>query len=107
MSIQVQESDDAHGPQASALIQAIEPMVAGLRKEESQLRKEIRRLRSRHKEMANLSMAEAAEMAGISERMLQTLVHDGEVPSMKIGRRRLIPYEAFTAWLRRQVEASK
>lgn len=77
---------------------------SALREEVHQLREEVRSLRGQRDPERNLSTDEAAEIAGISSRKLEELVHSGEVPSLKIGRRRLIPNRAFRAWLRSQAE---
>ncbi len=47
------------------------------------------------------SPAEAAELLGISRAKLYQLLDDGTVPSLKLGRRRLIRAEALSATLER------
>lgn len=47
----------------------------------------------------------AAEMLGISRGALYPLVMAGDVPSFKIGRRRLVPVEALRSWAAGQVDA--
>jgi excisionase family DNA binding protein len=101
----IQIEDNGGDPAvAAALRDAIEPIVDDLRDEIRALRDDVRQLRGERSSAAMISMSEAAAIAGISERTFQTLVHEGVVPSAKIGRRRLIPKEAFRAWLRRQIE---
>jgi excisionase family DNA binding protein len=46
----------------------------------------------------------AAEMLGISRGALYPLVMAGDVPSFKIGRRRLVPIEGLREWAATQVE---
>lgn len=45
------------------------------------------------------SKAEAAELLSISERVLDRLIADGIVESVKIGRRRLVPDDAMDAYI--------
>jgi excisionase family DNA binding protein len=47
-----------------------------------------------------VSIAEAARRLGISARTLATLVARKELPSRKIGRRRVIPVKALEQFLR-------
>ena len=51
-----------------------------------------------------LSPAEAALSAGLCERTLSDLVVSGEIPSVKVGRRRLIPVRELRKWLSRRSE---
>ncbi|MCH8270017.1 MAG: helix-turn-helix domain-containing protein [Planctomycetes bacterium] len=46
-----------------------------------------------------MSIREAAEFLGISERLLWTLADDREVPSLRIGRRRLFRRAALIRWI--------
>lgn len=48
----------------------------------------------------------AAEQLSISERVLADLIRTGEVESVKIGRRRLVPHDALTAYIERLRRAS-
>ncbi len=48
-----------------------------------------------------VSVPEAARRLGISPRTVATLVARKELPSRKIGRRRVIPVEALEKFLRR------
>ena len=53
------------------------------------------------------SPAEAAEVLGISRARLYLLLEDGTIPSVKLGRRRLIRREALVGLLDRlEAEAS-
>ena len=45
------------------------------------------------------SIAEAAEVVGLSERKLRELLMQGEIASRKVGSRRIIPRRALEAWL--------
>lgn len=40
-----------------------------------------------------LTMAETAELLRVSLRQIKTMVADGRITSVKLGRRRLVPYE--------------
>ena len=71
------------------------------------LEEKIDALRGQKDEGRNLDVSEAAEIASVSRRKMDNLIHAGEVPSLKIGRRRLIPNRAFRAWLRRQAEVQR
>ncbi len=42
-----------------------------------------------------LSLTEAAQIVGVGITTLKSLVHDGELDSVKIGRRRLVPSDAI------------
>ncbi len=48
-----------------------------------------------------VNMAEAARRLGVSPRTVATLVARKELPSRKIGRRRVIPIRALEEFLRR------
>jgi len=47
-----------------------------------------------------LSILQASKEIGISQRALQDLALRGEVPSVKIGRRRVFPRDLLATWLR-------
>ena len=46
-----------------------------------------------------LSMREAAKAIGVSERTLWEYVNRGDMPSLRMGRRVLIPVGSLRAWL--------
>ena len=46
-----------------------------------------------------LSVAETAELLGISRWLVQQAVRDGSLPSVRVGRRILIPRLRLEAWL--------
>lgn len=46
-----------------------------------------------------LTVREAAAMAGLGVNQLYEAVKRGEVPSLRLGRRILIPRKKFIAWL--------
>lgn len=48
----------------------------------------------------------AAEMLGISRGALYPLVMSGDVPSFKVGRRRLVPIDGLRAWAATQIDAA-
>ena len=50
-------------------------------------------------EREGLSVREAAEYAGVSMRTMQTLVAGGVVPSLLIGRRRIIRKTSLIHWM--------
>ncbi|MEQ9454676.1 MAG: helix-turn-helix domain-containing protein [Phycisphaeraceae bacterium] len=46
-----------------------------------------------------LNIRQAAKVLGISSRYVSDLVARDEIPSIKLGRRRLFPYDALKTWL--------
>lgn len=51
-----------------------------------------------------VTLRRAAELLGVSPRTIQNLIIAKELPSRKIGRRRLIPYGALQALARRDAQ---
>lgn len=49
---------------------------------------------------------EAAAQLSVSERVLERLIRDGEIESVLIGRRRLVPHDALEDYVARLVQAS-
>jgi excisionase family DNA binding protein len=49
---------------------------------------------------------EAAEMLSISRRVVDRLVREGALDTVKLGRRRLVPHEALEDYVARLVAAS-
>lgn len=91
-------------PEPPPWLEKLRKEVKGVRQEVQGLRQEVRSLRGEKDPARNITVDEAADLAGVSRRKLETLIHAGEVPSLKIGRRRLVPYRAFVAWLRSKAE---
>ena len=54
-----------------------------------------------------LSFAETAELLGVSRWLVQQAVHDGSLPSVRGGRRILIPRARLLAWLEVTVSATE
>lgn len=52
-----------------------------------------------------LKFKEAAKLLGISVRHLSNLVKRGEVPSVKLGRRRVFYRDVLNEWLRDRVRS--
>ena len=48
--------------------------------------------------------AKAADMMGIAVGMVRQMLYRGELPSLKIGRRWLIPVNALENWIDNQVK---
>lgn len=46
-----------------------------------------------------LSIAEASKSMSISDRTIQTLISRGEIPTVSIGKRRLIPVDGLREWV--------
>lgn len=57
--------------------------------------------------MLAVSVPEAARRLGISARTVATLVAQKELPSRKIGRRRVIPVSALSHFLQRDHRTAK
>lgn len=51
-----------------------------------------------------LDMDETAEHLGVSRRTVDTLIAEGAIPSLKIGRLRRVPSKALQACIRRKVD---
>ena len=56
-------------------------------------------------EKLGVSVDEAARMIGISRARCYPLVMSGEIPSITIGSRRIIPVVALRAWMDAQLAA--
>jgi len=52
------------------------------------------------------SLADAADQLSIGKRKVEDLVRDGEIETVNVGRRRLIPAEALTDYVERLKAAS-
>lgn len=52
-----------------------------------------------------LSVPEVAEVLGISRNSAYKAVNQGDIPSVKVGRRTLVPRKAFDQWLKTAGEA--
>lgn len=55
-------------------------------------------------ERAGLTVPEAAALLGVSTKAMYDLVHREGFPSVRVGRRFLIPRLALLGWLEKQVE---
>ncbi len=64
---------------------------------DSQPRKEAR---------LTVNRREAAQMLGISERLLWTLTNAGEVPHVRLGARVLYPVKALNEWIEERTSGS-
>lgn len=49
---------------------------------------------------------EAADLLSVSRRVVESLIREGDLDSVKLGRRRLVPHDALQAYVARLVEAS-
>lgn len=52
------------------------------------------------------SIADAADQLSLGKRKVEDLIHDGEIETVTIGRRRLVPAEALTDYVERLKAAS-
>jgi excisionase family DNA binding protein len=50
------------------------------------------------------SAEEAAELLGISRATMFKLLHEGVIPSLRIGKLRRIPATTLQAWIERQMD---
>lgn len=57
-------------------------------------------------ERPTLSIAETADLLGISRWLVQRATHDGSLPSVRAGRRILIPRSRLLTWLDSHQELS-
>ncbi len=48
-----------------------------------------------------LTVGETAQRLGIGKNKTYTLVHDGKIPSIRLGKTILIPIQALDAWLQK------
>ncbi|WP_041458719.1 excisionase family DNA-binding protein [Ammonifex degensii] len=53
------------------------------------------------------SIPEFAAAVGLGKSLIYELVKRGEIPSIRVGRRILIPRSAAEEWLRRKMEEQK
>jgi excisionase family DNA binding protein len=54
--------------------------------------------------MLNLSVDGAATALGVSPRTVRTLIARGELPTIRIGRRVLLPCGALEEWIRARTD---
>ena len=52
------------------------------------------------------AIPDAADKISVSARVMERLVSDGVVESVKVGRRRLVPHDALTDYIDRLRDAS-
>jgi excisionase family DNA binding protein len=52
-----------------------------------------------------VSVTEAAELLGISRGLAYELARAGQLPSLRLGRRLVVPRAALSAWLERAARA--
>ena len=50
-------------------------------------------------ERETLTVAEAAEQIGVSRNFAYAMIHDGEIPHLRLGRRIVVPKSALKNWL--------
>ena len=66
------------------------------------------RMTPRAPERLALSMAEAGDLIGVSERTVQDLVTAGEIPHVRIGQRRVVlPVADLRSWLSANAEGGE
>lgn len=51
-----------------------------------------------------LSPAKAADLLGVSRTVINNLMYSGELPSVKVGKRRLIPVKSLENWLEQKLQ---
>jgi excisionase family DNA binding protein len=66
------------------------------------VREELQAARRRDAAPQMLEVSDVAEALKVSERHVQTLLHAGEIASVKVGRCRRVPADAVEAYIRRQ-----
>jgi excisionase family DNA binding protein len=70
-----------------------------LHREVRQLRAEVQKLTAEPDAPDLLTVEEATARLRLSERTVRSLISSGELPSVKIKRRRLVPAEALEAFI--------
>ena len=55
-------------------------------------------------EKLTVSVEEAGELLGVSRQIAYQLSHRPDFPTLRIGRRVLVPRKELEAWINRQVE---
>ena len=50
------------------------------------------------------NLDQAAQAANVSKPTMRKLIHTDGFPAIRVGRRWVIPVEAFNAWLNKQAE---
>jgi len=58
-------------------------------------------------ERTTLTVPEAARLLGLGLSKFSDMVVSGQVPSIKAGRRRLIPKDALDQWVRDEIERAR
>ncbi len=53
-----------------------------------------------------LQPREAAQAVGVSERTMSAWLNDGTIPSVKLGRCRLVPVDVLRQWLAEQANGN-
>ena len=51
-----------------------------------------------------LSPAKAADLLGVSRTIINNLMYSGELPNIKVGRRRLIPVRELENWMEQKLQ---
>lgn len=97
-------ANDPASTDIEALQQAIEPLVKPIRQEIRALREEVRSLRGQRDPDRLVDKTEAAELLGVSERTVDTLIAAEEIGSIKVRRCRRIPRRALNAYIRRKTD---
>lgn len=69
-----------------------------------EVREEVRDLRAQRDPDALLDKSEVAQKLGCSERLVDTLIASGELPSVKVRRLRRIPRKALQAFIQKRAE---
>ena len=53
-----------------------------------------------------LNVAEVQQLTGLGRTKAYALVESGEIPSIRIGRARRVPYSALLQWIQRKLQES-
>lgn len=93
------------GPESPFGVRVLAAEVRAARAEISRLTACVNHLleRPRPERRRLLSVEEAATQINVSERTLRSLISGGEILSVKVGRRRLLPVDSVDAFVRRLV----
>lgn len=79
-------------------------LVSEVHDDTSAVREQVRALRRQNDPDSCLDLDEVADILGVSRRTVDTLIADGELPSLKIRRCRRVPRRALEAFISARAE---
>ena len=82
--------------------ESVQEVLSEMMADENELEPENAPSPVSHSERIALTVQEAADLLGISRPSMLELIHSGEIPYRKIGRKFLISQHVLAAWLDQQ-----